>query len=104
MVEVLCCSSSLGVEPVHGRVISFVENEKETTKKNAPGGPEGYLLAPSPLIVVVVVVPFIVVVFPLHRHSVLLAPLLWWCFDGRLVVTSLSHGGSTLSLVVVPVW
>jgi hypothetical protein len=52
MVGVVCCSSSLGVEPVDGRVISFVENEKETKKKNAPGGLGGYLLAPSPLIVI----------------------------------------------------
>jgi hypothetical protein len=71
----VCYSLSLGVEPVHGRVISFVENEKET-KTNATGGPEGYLLAPSPL-VVVLPSPFIVVVSPLCHHSALLAPLLW---------------------------
>jgi hypothetical protein len=68
----VCRSSSLGVEPVHGRVISFVENEKETTTKNTPGGPGGYLPAPSPLVVVLFCPPS----SSLCPHSV----VVWHCW------------------------
>jgi hypothetical protein len=97
MVGVVCYSSSLGVELVHGRVISFVENEKETKKKTHQGGRED-ISWPPPLLSLFRFVP-------LHHHCVPTplsfgvvgpAPLV---LCDHLVATSLSHGSAS-SLVV----
>jgi hypothetical protein len=104
MVGVVCCSLSLGVEPVHGRVISFVENEKET-KKTHQGGQED--ISRPPLLSL----SFCSV--PLHHHCVptlslfgVVGPTPLVVLRDHLVVlrdhlvaTSLSRG-STSSLVV----
>jgi hypothetical protein len=97
MVGVVCCSSSLGVEPVHGRVISFVENEKETKNKKTHQGGWEDISRPPPLSSSFRFVPHHCVPTPSSFSIVGPAPLV--VLRDHLVATLLSRGGAS-SLVV----